>query len=104
MNMTGGIAIIGIVVTVLLNAAGYLVAWGVLQGTVRALSDRVKVVEGELAALKSLELQVTKIETKLEGLLEQFKDLNASIRWMREPAPYEGQPQPGVTRPKGPRR
>ena len=76
---------------------GGLLIWGA------TLSHRVKTIEREIEPLKSLSHQVTRMETRLEGLLEQFKDLNASIRWMREPAPDEapprGRPRGGRTAP-----
>jgi hypothetical protein len=74
---------------ILINLATVLVGYGVLKGTVSALAARVAALEAELGALSELKLQVAKIETRLEGLIEQFKDLNASIRWMRDPATPE---------------
>ena len=62
---------------------GGLLIWGA------TLSHRVKTIEREIEPLKALAMQVTRVEARLEGLLEQFKDLNASIRWMREAAPDE---------------
>ena len=88
------IPLIGIVATVLLNAAGYLVAWGVLQGTVKALGERVTALEAEVAAVTDLKLQVVRVETRLDALVEQIKDLNASIRWMRSVPEYEPPPLP----------
>ena len=85
-------------VGILINLATLLVGYGVLRGTVNALGARVAALESELGGLNDLRLQVAKIETRLDGLIEQFKDLNASIRWMREPAPYD--PPPSVTPPK----
>jgi hypothetical protein len=29
------------------------------------------------------------MEVKLDGLLEQVRDLNANLRWLRQPAEYE---------------
>jgi hypothetical protein len=76
----------GAVMTVLVNAAGCLVAWGVLKGTVRALERRVEALEAELGTVTGLKVAVAEVKTTLAFLLEQFRDLNASIRWMREPA------------------
>jgi hypothetical protein len=86
-------------VGILINLATLLVGYGVLKGTVLALGSRVATLESELNALSELKLQVAKVETRLEGLVEQVKDLNASIRWMREPAGFDA--PTGVT---GPRR
>ena len=74
---------------VLINIATLLIGYGVLKGTVSALAARVSALETDMGAFSELRLQVTKIETRLDGLIEQFKDLNASIRWMREPAGFE---------------
>ena len=66
---------------------GGLLIWGA------TLGHRVKTIEREIEPLKALSHQVTRMETRLEGLLEQFKDLNASIRWMRDPVPDEAAPR-----------
>lgn len=94
------VAAVGLAVTVLLNVAGFLVAWGLLQGTVKALGDRVIALESEIAAVTELKLQVVKVETRLDALVEQLKDLNASIRWMRSVPDYE----PAVSAVAAPRR
>ena len=66
-------------VTLVVQAAGLLV-WGA------GLSHRVKALEDDVKPLADLLKQVTRLETRMEGILEQLKDLNASIRWMRDPA------------------
>jgi|GEM_PF-3996729 len=50
------------------------------------MSQRVKALEADLSALKDLDSRMARVETRLDGLFEQFKELNASIRWMRQPA------------------
>jgi len=55
------------------------VAWG-------ALHQRVRSLEGEMAGLKDLDSRMARVETRIDGLYEQMKELNASIRWMRPPA------------------
>ena len=79
--MTGEMALpmLALAATGLAQLGGLLI-WGA------TLGQRVKTIEREIEPLKSLSHQVTRMETRLEGLLEQFKDLNAAIRWMREPA------------------
>jgi hypothetical protein len=79
------IAVASVVTAVGANVAGYLVAWGALKGTVAALANRVALLEGKMDALDELRLNVAKLETRLDVLIEQVRDLNASIRWMREP-------------------
>lgn len=81
-----------------LNSAVLFIGYGVLKGTVTALSDRVAAHDAEIGALADLKVSVAEVKTSLTFLLEQFKDLNASIRWMREPAPPE--PIKGVTPPR----
>jgi hypothetical protein len=69
-----------------LNLAAFLIGYGVLKGTVSALLIRVVALEAETSALSELKVTVAEVRTTLTFLLEQFKDLNSSIRWMREPA------------------
>jgi len=92
------IPVAGMAVTLLLNLAGYLVAWGVLKGTVKTLTDRVATLEGEAGAVAELRVQIARVETRLDGLLEQFRDLNSAIRWMRADTvpPLDPGPLPGV--------
>jgi hypothetical protein len=54
-----------------------LLIWGA------TLSARVKALEEELAPFKTLSTQVARVEARLEGLVEQFRDLNAVLRWRR---------------------
>ncbi len=49
------------------------------------MHQRVKSLEQEVGALKDMNTRMARVETRLDGLFEQFKDLNASIRWMRQP-------------------
>jgi len=79
------IALAGAIATAAINLGGYLIAWGVMKGTVAALAGRVASLEGEMRALDGLKLDVARLETRLDALIEQVRDLNASIRWMREP-------------------
>ena len=64
-------------VTVFLQIGGLLV-WGA------TLTHRVKAIEREIEPLKALSHQVTRVETRLDALVDQFKDLNAAIRWRRD--------------------
>lgn len=119
MNAAAWISLCGVLVTLLITGGGYLVVWGrhinsvralaervdklEREGSVSALAARVADLEGEMTALvnglNELKVANARVETKLDGMTEQLKDLNASIRWMREPPPYEPQAIPGVTRP-----
>ncbi len=83
--MTSGdwLPALGPSVTLLLNLAGYLVAWGALKSTVKGLADRVNAHEAEAGTVGDLRVQIARVETRLDGLLEQFRDLNSAIRRMR---------------------
>jgi len=83
--LSNWIAVTGVLIAAGANLAGYLVAWGALKGTVVALSSRVAVLEGKMDALDELKLNVAKLETRLDVLIEQVRDLNAALRWIREP-------------------
>ncbi|HZZ87333.1 MAG TPA: hypothetical protein VFE13_03270 [Caulobacteraceae bacterium] len=51
-----------------------------------ALAARVTALEGALKTVTDLKLDVARMETRLDALIEHVRDLTASIRWMREPA------------------
>lgn len=72
-----------------LNLIVIAVGYGVLKGTVAGLALRVSALEVEIGTLNELKVTVAEVKTTMGFLLEQFKDLNASVRWMREPAPPE---------------
>lgn len=86
MTPSAWIALAGAVITLAANLAGYLIAWGVMQGTVNALVVRVSALESEMGALGELKIKVAEIATRQETWIEQLKELNAAIRWMRGPA------------------
>lgn len=83
MSATAWIALAALGFNALILAIGY----GVMKGTVAALENRVKALEAEIGTLNELKVTVAEVKTSLGFLVEQFKDLNASIRWMRDPAP-----------------
>jgi hypothetical protein len=62
----------------MVQVAGLLI-WGA------SLTQRVRRLEEELAPLKRLPERFARIEVRLDGMAESLRDLNASIRWMREP-------------------
>ncbi len=78
-----GAPVLALTATALVQMGGLLI-WGA------NLTARVKAIEEEIEPLKAMLQQVARMDARLEGLLEQFKDLNASIRWMRDPAADEG--------------
>jgi hypothetical protein len=69
-----------LIVGIIANLLVIGVAWG-------SLHQRVKTVESRLAGLEDLDTRMARVETRIDGLYEQMKELNASIRWMREPSP-----------------
>jgi hypothetical protein len=87
--------------TLFLNCAALAIGYGVLKGTVAALGKRVEALEVEIGALGALQITVAKIGERQDIWIEQLRDLNASIRWMRDPAPDEPPPIRGVTRARG---
>lgn len=72
-----------------LNLIVLAVGYGVLKGTVAGLALRVSALEVEIGTLNELKVTVAEVKTTMGFLLEQFKDLNSAIRWMREPAQPE---------------
>lgn len=72
--------------TIVVNLITLAVAYGVLRGTVSGLAARVSAVEVELAAVTDLRVSIAEVKTRVDGLYEQLRDLNASVRWMRSPA------------------
>ncbi|HWA60710.1 MAG TPA: hypothetical protein VG939_05015 [Caulobacteraceae bacterium] len=93
MHPADWIALAGAAITLVLNAAGYLVAWGMMKGTVAGMATRVAALEAEAqgyaSAIADLRNGFTRVETAQTFMIETLKDLNASIRWMRDPAPFE---------------
>lgn len=87
--------------TLFLNCAALAIGYGVLKGTVAALGKRVEALEVEIGALGALQITVAKIGERQDIWIEQLRDLNASIRWMRDPAPEEPPSIRGVTRARG---
>jgi hypothetical protein len=83
LDLSASIAIgfAALAITALIQIAGLLI-WGA------SLTQRVKRLEDEVTPLKALPERLGRVEEKLDGLVEQIKDLNASIRWMRDPADY----------------
>lgn len=74
--------VIGLIFTAVVQGLS-VVIWGA------RLTQRVKALEEEIAPLTAMSIQVAKMEVKLDGLLEQVRDLNANLRWLRQPAEYE---------------
>ncbi len=92
------IAVAGVAVVAGVNLGGYLVAWGALKGQVAALGARVGALEGQMRALEELKLDVARLQTRLDTLIDQIRDLNAAIRWMREPPSEPSRAEPRARR------
>jgi hypothetical protein len=95
MDAAAWIALAGVVATIAVNLGAYLIAWGVMKGTVVAIASRVTLLEGQMRALDELKLDVARLETRLDALIEHVRDLAASIRWMREPGGRRSARTPG---------
>lgn len=79
--MSVALSLIGLALTALAQFAALLI-WGA------SLTQRVRRLEDEVRPLKLLPERMARIEVRLDGLFEQLRDLNASVRWMRDPADY----------------
>jgi hypothetical protein len=90
MNPSAWVALAIGAVGLMLNTATLLIGYGATRGAVRALEGRVATLEAELNALAELKVTVAEVKTTIGFVLEQIKDLNASIRWLRQPAEYNG--------------
>ena len=103
MNAEAWTLVLGVMALVL-NIGAFAVGYGVLKGQVTALAARVHALEGEMSALQDLKVTVAEVKTTMNFVLEQFKDLNASIRWMRAPAEYgQGETPPPAKPSRGAR-
>jgi hypothetical protein len=92
MTSNDWIALIGLGIAAGVNLGGYLVAWGAMKGQVAALGARVGALEGQMRALEELKLDVARLQTRLDTLIDQVRDLNAAIRWMQG-RPSEARPE-----------
>lgn len=88
MNAEAWIALAVGVAMIVLNLIVFAVGYGVMKGTLNALAARVTALESEMSALTELKVSVAEVKATMSFLLEQFKDLNGAIRWMRQPAEY----------------
>lgn len=79
MNSADHTAVFGLILAAVVQAVGIII-WGA------TLTQRVKQLEEVVGPLKAMPEKVARIEERLDSLLDQFRDLNASIRWMRDPA------------------
>jgi cell division protein FtsB len=71
-------ALAGLSLTAFVQIAGLLI-WGA------SLTQRVRRLEDEIRPLRALPEKLARLEVRLDALFEQMRELNASIRWMREP-------------------
>ncbi len=66
----------------------------VTKATMQSLAGRVDSLEREVSGFSALKIELARIGERQDLWIEQLKDLNAAIRWMREPADDE----PGARR------
>jgi cell division protein FtsB len=72
-------AIAALALSALVQVAAILI-WGA------SLTQRVRRLEDEIRPLRALPEKLARLEVRLDALFEQMRDLNASLRWMRDPA------------------
>lgn len=104
------VSCIGLLLTAIIAGAGYLVQWGIFKAKIEAMGKRLEMVEkaaedrittlndavakrfesleAELGQIGDLKVSIGEIKTGMAFMLEQMKDMNASIRWMREVPPH----------------
>ena len=95
MNPEAWIAMIVGGAALFLNIVTLAIGYGVMRGTVAALGVRVKALEDEISVIGDLKVEVAKIGTRQETWIEQLRELNNSIRWMRDPAGWRQDPPGG---------
>jgi hypothetical protein len=79
--MTDAVVAFWALVLALAVQAGGLLIWGA------SLTQRVRRLEDEVKPLKLMPEKIAVVTERMDSLIEQFRDLNAAIRWMRDPAP-----------------
>jgi hypothetical protein len=77
--MTEAVVAFGALVLALAVQAGGLLIWGA------SLTQRVRRLEDEVKPLKLMPEKIAVVAERMDSLIEQFRDLNAAIRWMRDP-------------------
>lgn len=78
----GDLTIFVLAVSGLGQFAGLLI-WGA------TLSHRVKTIERDIEPQRQLAASVARLEARLEGLMDQLRELSFSMRWARV-APSDG--------------
>jgi hypothetical protein len=78
--MTEPLATSGALVFAVIIQAAAVLIWGA------SLTQRVRRLEDEVRPLKAMPEKIARIEERMDSLIDQFRDLNAAIRWMRDPA------------------
>lgn len=69
----------GLILAAVVQAVGIII-WGA------TLTQRVVQLEEVVKPLQAMPEKVARIEERLDSLLDQFRELNAAVRWMRDPA------------------
>lgn len=82
-----------VIISILALAIGVLAqtVWLIIWGA--KLTQRVVTLERDMEPLKGLPIAIAKIGERQDMWIEQLKDLNSSIRWMREPTETVGKPR-----------
>jgi len=83
--------------SLLLNILALSVGYGVLKGTVQGLAARVSALESEVGGLSDLKVSIAEVRATVGFVVEQLRDLNAAVRWMRNAAAHETRSTQQVT-------
>lgn len=101
------VSITGLLIVVFFNVAGYLIQYGALKARIDGLKEsnaglakRIDSLEHEMGQLGDLKTSVGKIETAQHFIIEQLKDLNASLRWATKVADAGDAPPSKPSRPR----
>jgi len=83
--------------SLLLNILALSVGYGVLKGTVQGLAARVSALEAEIGGLSDLKVSIAEVRATVGFVVEQLRDLNAAVRWMRNAGAQEPRSTQQVT-------
>lgn len=79
MTYVAWIAVAGLLVTILLNIAGHLVAWGALKSVVQSLDRRVVALEKEIALVSDIRVDIGVVKTKIDGIEGVLKEIKQEV-------------------------
>lgn len=92
MDATSAGPLVAFAITTGVQLVGAAIVFGGLMNRVKDLERRCALTDRELEGLRGLGAKIAKVEGTLESLVEQLRDLNYSIAWMRQPAAWGEKP------------